>query len=168
MNSRSIPERYDAIVVLGAALRQGGSASPTLVARVRHAAALLHAGAAEWLIVTGGARAGGPAEADVMAALARAAGVPEERVLVEDRAQNTFENARYSAAMMRARGWSRAIVVTDRYHLRRAVLAFRACGVNARGDASETSPVGLRRHVREAFGLAWYAMRALPALWHRP
>lgn len=129
-----VDDRPDVIVVLGAALLPGGRASLPLRRRVRHAARLFHLGRAPYLLVTGGTVGGLPSEARVMRDLALEYGVPEERVVVEDQAANTFENAAYCGDVMALRGWRRALVVTDAFHLPRALFLFRLLGIPASGD----------------------------------
>ena len=74
--------------------------------------------------------------------------------------------------MLRQRGWSRVLVVTDRYHLPRALLAFRSCGISAVGSAAPGKPARrLRRrwyyYLREGLALLWYLVRAVPVLLQR-
>ena len=158
-------ERFDAIVVLGAAVGAGGGASAALRRRVAEGVRRLEAGQAPVLLLSGGKGDGRPAEARVMAGLARAAGVAEERLVLETDSRSTLENARHSVRLMRARGWSSALVVTDTVHLPRALLAFRAAGIEAHGAAAKggardepawTWPYHL---AREALALLWYAAR---------
>lgn len=153
---------HDVIIVLGAALRQGGRPSPTLRRRLDHGVALYHAGAAPALLVTGGTRGTGITEAGAMARLATAAGVPIGAVTVEPRARTTMENAIYSARLMAAHGWRRALLITDSVHMPRARLAFRAAGARVtpapvRG-AWRRAPFRRGWHylVYEAAGYAWY------------
>ena len=42
---------------------------------------------------------------------------PENRIVHEPTAQNTWQNATYSKAIMDASGWRSALIVTDDYHL---------------------------------------------------
>ncbi len=158
-------ERFDAIVVLGAAVGAGGGASAALRRREAEGVRRLEAGQAPVLLLSGGKGDGGPAEARVMADLALAAGVAEARLVLEPDSRSTFENARHSVRLMRARGWTRALVVTDTVHLPRALLAFRAAGIEAQGAAAKggardepawTWPYHL---AREALALLWYAAR---------
>ncbi len=128
-------ERFDVIVVLGAAVGVGGGPSAALRRRVAEGVRRLEAGAAPVLLLSGGKGGGGggrrPSEAEVMRDLALAAGVAEERLVLETESRSTLENARCSARIMRARGWTKALVVTDAVHLPRALLAFRARGIEA-------------------------------------
>ncbi len=128
------PVPYDVIVVLGAALLPDGRPSRALERRVDHAVALFRAGHAEHLLVSGGLSGPPPTEAAVMRARALEDGVPDDRICVEDRAVNTFENALFSGVIMERRGWSRPLVVTDAYHLPRALYVFRRLGIDAAGS----------------------------------
>ena len=164
-------QTFDVIVVLGAAVGAGGGPSAALRRRVAEGVRRLEAGAAPVLLLSGGkggAKGGGwPSEAEVMRDLALAAGVaagaPEGRLVLETESRSTLENARCSARIMRARGWARALVVTDAVHLPRALMAFRALGIEAKGAAVMggardepvwTWPVHL---AREALAFLWYA-----------
>ncbi|MCR9222155.1 MAG: YdcF family protein [Alphaproteobacteria bacterium] len=108
-----------------------------------------------------------PPEADVI--LNRLAFPPD--AAVDRTARNTFENAQAFAALAEARGWTRAVVATDRVHLRRAAACLRAVGIEpaamlpAEPDARLApahflpSPAGLaawRPVLREAAGLLYY------------
>ena len=72
--------RHDVIVILGAGL------GLALRRRVAHGARLFHEGKAGHLIVTGGAIGTRPTEAEAMRALALEHGVPEDRIIIEDKA----------------------------------------------------------------------------------
>jgi uncharacterized SAM-binding protein YcdF (DUF218 family) len=159
-------ERFDAIVVLGAAVGVGGGPSAALRRRVTEGVRRLEAGAAPVLLLSGG-KGGGtgggrPAEAEVMRDLALAAGVAEERLVLETESRSTLENARCSARIMGARGWTKALVVTDAVHLPRALLAFRALGIDAKGAAvaggARDQPLWAWPYhlAREALAFLWY------------
>ena len=124
--------------MLGAKLDEGGRAGPRLKRRVARGAALFHDGAAPWLLLSGGTAGAPPAEADVMRTLALEAGVPADRVLLEDRSRTTWENAFFTARLMAERDLTSALLVTDRLHLPRARLTFRRAGLRVEGRAAET------------------------------
>jgi uncharacterized SAM-binding protein YcdF (DUF218 family) len=156
-------EPFDAIVVLGAAVGADGRPGKALRRRVAEGVRRLEAGAAPVLLLSGGKGDGVPAEAEAMRDLALAAGVAEARLVLETESRSTLENARCSARIMRARGWTKALVVTDAVHLPRALMAFRALGIEAKGAAVAggardqpvwTWPVHL---AREALAFLWYA-----------
>jgi uncharacterized SAM-binding protein YcdF (DUF218 family) len=127
----------DAIVVLGAALRPSGEPGFALVRRLEHGVRVLERGRAPWLVLSGGVVGAAPSEAQVMADLARARGVDAGRLILEERSRNTFENALHTGRIMRARGWARVVVVTDPFHMPRALYVFRRLGLEAAGDAVE-------------------------------
>src|SRR6476620_466179 len=75
------PEAAEAIVVLGCRVRPDGSPSSPMRRRVALAVTLYQSGAAPLLVLSGG---GAPvSEAQAMAELARAAGVPGTALLCE-------------------------------------------------------------------------------------
>lgn len=153
----------DAVVVLGAATVAPGVPGPALVRRLDHGVRVLLARNARYLLVTGGVVGPPPAEAQVMWDLARARGVADDRILIEDQARNTFENALYAGRMLRERGLARVIIVTDGFHLPRALYVFRRLGLPVAGEGvpqpAETSRrAWLREHVDERLRLARSAM----------
>lgn len=88
---------------------------------------LLRTGAARFTIISGGSLAPSPrVEARVLADQLIAWGIAPERVIVEDHARNTHENAVLSAAIVRARGWQSVLIVTSACHMPRAYGCFRA------------------------------------------
>ena len=132
---------FDAVVVLGTRVEADGRASAPLARRVRRGVALVQAGAAPLLLLSGGQSPGGsqgvPNEAEVMADLAREAGLTEESLLLECKSRSTWENAVFCSRLLAARGLGSALVVTDRLHLRRALLCFRRCGLQVAGQAAQ-------------------------------
>jgi len=55
---------------------------------------------------------------------AESLGIPENHILLEDESDSTFENAKYSSEIMKAKGFTSAIIVTSPYHTRRAMVIF--------------------------------------------
>lgn len=155
----ALGERFDAIVVLGFPARSDGAPSAILAERVDAAARLWRAGAAPRLLVSGGAVHNAHVEAEVMAARARAQGVPEAALVLDPLARSTRENARHAAARMRAEGWRRALVVSSPSHLRRAAHWFRHEGVDAAFAPAE--PEGALGAAREALAQVWEAQLLL-------
>jgi uncharacterized SAM-binding protein YcdF (DUF218 family) len=152
-------------VVLGTQVLPGGRASRTLEARVLHAARLYKEGKISLLVPTGGLGEHPPSEAEVMARILRGEGVPAGGVLVENRAQNTWDSARLVAGMANKLGVKSVVVVTDPVHCVRTVAAFRRAGLMASAEPVYSSPMWRgkwRRRgqlVREIGALAWYRMR---------
>lgn len=130
----TLGERADAIVVLGAGRERGDPAwegldQPTGVAleRMRYAAQLAKASGLP-LITSGGLHYGSPpSEAQLMAdGLARDFGVQVR--WKEENSHTTWENARFSADLLLAQGVRRVVVVTQAWHMPRAVWSFQRAG----------------------------------------
>lgn len=156
---RAGAETADAVVVLGAAVVAPGVPGPAMKRRVAHAARVLADRRIGHLVVSGGKHERGASEAEVMRRLALDHGVPEERIVIEDRSRNTFENAVYTGRIILDRGWSGIVVVTDAWHMRRALFVCRRLGLAASGDAvPRPADVPRRRwlraHCDDTFALA--------------
>ncbi len=128
------PSPTDAVVVLGAQVLGPGAPAPAARRRLSHAVAVLEGRGARWLVLTGGVGEAGVSEASVMAGLALGLGVPPGRLVLEEESTSTLEQAVAVARLARQRGWQRVVVVTDRYHLPRALFLFHRLGVPASGD----------------------------------
>lgn len=159
---------YDAVIVLGAAVWPGGRPSPSLERRTRHAAALMLQGAGRHLVLTGGTGRHPPAEAVVMASIARSAGVAQDVMILEDRAANTIGSARRCRRIFTERGLRTAVIVTDPFHLGRSLAIFRWLGIDADGAVPEGSSrrhLGtgpwLRHVVREGAAWPWTIARLM-------
>lgn len=109
----------DAIIVLGATVLPGGVASGSLRARAEAGAALWLTGVAPILLTTGAHHLGPPGEAVVAREIALAAGVPDEAIQIEDKSRNTFGNLHNARGMLR--GASRVYIVTEPFHMARAI-----------------------------------------------
>ena len=184
------PERAgaQAIVVLAAGRVQdapeyGGQDIPDYVAlaRLRYAAHLQRRTGLPILVSGGvGAKAGDAAGrmmpfGEAMAiALREDFGVPVK--WIEARSRDTFENATFSAAMLRQDGVHRILLVTDAMHMPRSRRVFEHAGLEVVeaptmffGDQARSSSAfvpsaeGMRRSwyaLYELIGLAWYRVRA--------
>ncbi len=150
--------RYDALVVLGAMVLPDGRPSAAMARRVEAAVGLYHRDVAPVVVMSGGAVGHPTPEARAMADLAVAAGVPENSLILELSSRNTWQNAREVAALARARGWTRMMVVSDSFHLPRARDMFRRHGLRVDGHPATRRPGDHRlswwlAHGRE--GLSW-------------
>jgi uncharacterized SAM-binding protein YcdF (DUF218 family) len=56
-------------------------------------------------------------------------GVKKSQVLLESRSRDTQENALYCREILRQHGFSRPLLVTSAYHMRRSIQAFQKAGV---------------------------------------
>lgn len=156
-------EPAQAIVVLGARVHPGGVPSSALRARVERGVMLFQRGLAPWLVFSGGVATHPPAEALVAQKLARSLGIPASACLVETQSRTTHQNAVLTARLLRARGLTRILLVSDPFHLFRAVRHFWWEGIDARPVATAWRERGLGTTEH----LLW-SLRELPALARRP
>jgi uncharacterized SAM-binding protein YcdF (DUF218 family) len=167
-----------AIVVLGAGIHVGDGVPDELnalsIQRVTWAAELYHKLSLP-IAVTGG-RIGGSTVS--LGALMRQQlehnfGMPV--IWTEEMSRTTFENAEYTARLLKESGYSRVVVVTNSWHMARAVWSFNRVGLQA--IASPTSDQALKfpglagffpnlgalqqtfYDLHELLGLAYYRLR---------
>lgn len=139
----------DAIVVLGAAQYQG-KPSPVLRARLDHAIDLYGDSIAPTLILTGGVGVGDTiSEAEVGRRYAVEAGVPLKRILIERTGISTEQSMRAVARLMRRRGLTSAVLVSDPFHMLRLRLLAGQLGILSYSSPTRTSPI------REGSGEEW-------------
>jgi uncharacterized SAM-binding protein YcdF (DUF218 family) len=152
------------------------------LARLRYAAHLQRRTGLPLLVSGGNGGSGVDPDADdraytkadgMAAALRDDFGVPVK--WVEGRSRDTGENAAFSAALLRADGIKRILLVTDAMHMPRARTAFERAGLDVVGaptmffgnqpqplHAWVPSPEGMRRSwyaLYELIGIAWYRLR---------
>ncbi|MBK1620611.1 hypothetical protein CKO42_19690 [Lamprobacter modestohalophilus] len=129
-------EPADAILVLGGAVQPLliGDLRPRLHRgsdRVWEAARLYHAGCASQVVVSAGGKLEPPIaapEAEAIAELLTALGVPRSALRLETESRNTLGNARSSREVLDSSGTRRVLLVTSAWHLRRAVAIFEQAG----------------------------------------
>lgn len=118
---------YDAIILLGGLTDEdvtkesGQPAYNDNVERVLMTHRLLREGKARFVVPSGGLN-----EANLMGAQLRDWGIEPDRIVLEDRARNTRENAIYSAEIVKQRGWRKVLVVTSAFHMKRSIECFNA------------------------------------------
>lgn len=157
MGSTHVAKKADAIVVMGAA-QYDGRPSEMLRRRLEKALELWNEGKAEWIAVTGGKKSGDRfTEAGTSAAWLVKRGVPEARILFEERGRSTWESLFGLTPVLRHNGVRTTLVVTTDWHEARTVFSLRELGFTAapatagpaQGSASrwmrETLAVGLGR-----------------------
>lgn len=176
------PPTADAIVVLGGGRRTqareygGDTLNSYSLERLRYAVRL-HRATQLPILATGGMPGGGSISEG---ALMRKVSTEELHTPVrwiEEAALTTWDNARFSAPILRKAGMKRILLVTDAAHLRRAVPLFEQQGLevipagvhfsNARIDnllSLLPSAAGLRDShyaLHEWLGILWYRIRHL-------
>lgn len=127
----------DAIVLLGGGTEAQEAPSPMVGInsagdRVLYAVELYRQGKAPYLLASGGMMDWSSAEnspATDMLALLEWSGVPQEALWLQPRSRNTYEDALYSAEILRQKGARRILLVTSASHMPRAYRLFRAQGL---------------------------------------
>lgn len=131
------PDDVGAIVILGASIIEPGGypinaqLEPISMVRTSQGATFYHQGSPCLVITSAGPPPSGPNEptcAGRMADYLVELGVPEENVVAEGRSRTTHENAVESAKLLREKGITKIVVVTDAVHLPRSVACFRKQG----------------------------------------
>jgi len=153
----------DVAIVFGNTVRPDGTPSRRLVARLDAALRLFHEGRAPRLFVSGGIGREGFDESLVMRDWLEAHGVPGAAIVRDSAGLNSGHTAAHAHAWMQAHGARRAIVVTQYFHVPRAILACRAAGIDVAGAASPAyfELRDLYSLARELVALPVYAVRTL-------
>ncbi len=138
-------------VVFGAAVRHQ-SPTPILQDRLDAAIQLYHLGRVRHLIMSGDGRAPEYDEPGVMAQYAIEHGVAPADITLDRQGLRTYDTCLRAKTVY---GASEVILVTQAYHLPRALLTCQLLGVDARGLAAD------RRIYRDA---RWYQVREMLAL----
>ena len=160
--------RVDAIVVLGAA-QYDGRPSAIYEARLEHALDLWADKVAPVLVFTGGKEEGDRfTEGGSGARWALARGVPEEDILTEEQSRTTYQNLAGARRLLERRhpggGRHRIVVVSDPFHMFRAVRQAADLGMDAYPSPTRTSPLSANRLkltelvLREDLAIAGYLL----------
>lgn len=155
-------QQFDAGVILGAAVWSGNRPSPVLRQRVNRGYDLLNDGVVQFLVVTGGSAPNELPEAEVARRALVQLGVDPSRIVMEAHTNSTVEQILYIRdQLMQKQRWSTFIIISDQFHLKRALEICAFNGVQARGVSSE-SPLGPQNlvlyHARESLALILYWM----------
>ncbi len=149
----------DYVVVLGAKVWKDGP-SPTLWNRIYAAKEHLEAHPGAVAVVSGGKGSDEPVtEASAMYTELVKLGIPPERILLEEKATSTWENLNFSLNLIQETYGTRPEkigVVSSDYHLFRASLFARKCGVEFAGiPADSTWSQKINHFTREVAGV-WH------------
>ena len=138
----------DCIVVLGCGVRPDGQPSDMLADRITQGVALYEKGASPKLLMSGDHSRSDYDEVNTMRNVDVEAGVPADDVFMDHAGFSTYES------MYRARdvfGAKRIVIVSQRYHLYRALYVAERLGLDAYGVAADLRPYAGQeaREVRE-------------------
>lgn len=153
-------ERCEYIVVLGAKVRYDGP-SVSLMDRIRGAYNYMTQHPEVIAVVSGGQGADEPmSEAQCMYERLVAMGIDKDRIWIEDQAASTFANLNYSLDLIEARTGTRPEklgVVSSEYHMLRAGMQAKDCGIDPVRIPARTSLISQRVN---------HFMREVAGVWH--
>ncbi len=149
--------RNPTAIVFGAAVYPNGRLSPVLRDRVETAVQLYQSGRVESIIVSGDNREDHYNEPQAMMAYAISRGVPEEAIQPDYAGLRTYDTCYRARHVF---GVETAVLITQAFHLPRAIFTCRQLGVDALGVAADLRPYRAAE---------WYEFRetfaTLVALW---
>lgn len=140
-------------IVFGAGLTRSGDASPILKDRVQTGAKLYFAGKVQKLLLTGDNSFATYNEPEAMRRYALSLGVPEEAIVLDYAGRRTYDSCYRAKEIF---GVQEAILVTQAFHMHRAIYLCRALGMDGVGVISEN--INYRR-----FSLVYWNIRELAA-----
>lgn len=119
----------DVAVVMGTTANLDGTPSRWLQTRLDKAIEVYNEGLIRWIIASGGREDNGVFEGSVMGEYLVSNGIPSTRVIIDNEGVDTFSTARNVAEIMKIRGWTSILVVSQFYHIPRVKLAFHRFGI---------------------------------------
>lgn len=127
-------EDVDCIVVLGCKVGDDGTPSHMLEDRLKQGVALYEAGAAPKLLMSGDHGTTSYDEVNAMKRFAVDAGIPSADVFMDHAGFSTYETVYRAEEIF---GADKIIIVTQEYHLYRALYVAEALGIEAYGVAAD-------------------------------
>lgn len=126
--------KADCILVLGAGLKPDGSPSDMLRDRLSFACDLWEEGVSDTVLVSGDRASESYDEVTAMKNYLLAHGVPEEAIVEDPMGYSTSESLKRAKDVF---GYENVVVVTQRYHLYRALYIAQKTGLDAKGVNSD-------------------------------
>ena len=138
----------DVVLVLGCSVKPDGQPSKMLEDRMKRAVTYYLASDTGRMLVSGDHQSDDYNEVGVMRALAIAGGVPEACIDSDDYGLNTYASIRHVRELYPEK---RVVIVSQSYHLYRALYLARECGIDAYGVSADLRPYAFQfmRELRE-------------------
>ena len=134
LDAADVDRDYDCVLILGCKVN-GNSPSTMLRDRLSQGVAL-YGVASDKLLMTGDHGKDGYDEVGVMKAYAEDAGIPSEDIFEDHAGFSTYESMYRAKEVFKA---EKILIVTQEYHLYRAIYDARALGLDAYGVIAEPS-----------------------------
>lgn len=119
----------DAAVVLGNKVELNGEPSERLKGRLNKAVELYDKNYFEYIIVSGGIGKEGYDEAEVMKKYLIENGIPDEKIIMDNKGYNSFMTAQNTKLIMNNMNLESITIITQFYHISRTKLAFDNMGI---------------------------------------
>jgi SanA protein len=142
---------YKAAIVFGAGLTADGGATTVLKDRVATAAALYNAGKVEKILMSGDNRYLNYNEPGAMKEYALQIGIPEEAIVLDYAGRRTYDTCYRAKEIFQL---SEVILVTQKFHLPRALYTCSSLGLEA---------VGVSADLRSYGDIGYWNIREIPA-----
>ena len=171
-NIGALPD-VGAVLVLASGVMPDDTLTPSTARRVASGVAVYQAGKAPKIIFSGGRSIPDrKSTAELMAEIARQAGVPPEAILIEDKSFSTLQNGIFSKSVMEDSGINTVILVTESFHMGRSLVSMSWAGidvqawVSAGGVFDDGAANGAQKFSREVLAtlfnlgrlLVWYLL----------
>lgn len=154
-NSR--PDKSDCIIVLGCSVYYT-TPSPFLEARLSEGLELYNKGYGNYIIVSGGRGKGESiSEAQAMKNYLISRGVNASKIFMDDNSMSTKDNLVNSSSIMKEKGLKTAVIVSNKYHLKRVSLIAKELHI-------EASYAGVFVSEHQGHEIKGY-LREIPAIW---
>lgn len=124
----------DCILVLGCGVRSDGTPTPMLADRLQYGVDLYNAGASGKLLMSGDHGQADYDEVNAMKKYALAQNIPSSDVFMDHAGFSTYESVYRARDIFQAK---KIIIVTQKYHLHRALYIAKALGLDAYGVAAD-------------------------------
>lgn len=148
VNEASKLQDADCILVLGCAVRSNGSPSNMLEDRLLRSVELFTEGAAPKIIMSGDHGTEEYDEVNAMKSFAVSKGIASEDIFMDHAGFSTYESIYRAKEIF---GVKKMIIVTQKYHLHRALHIAKGLGIEAYGVSADLRPYSgqIYRDVRE-------------------
>lgn len=153
------PKNADYLIVLGARVK-GTVPSLAFASRINAAADYLKKNQDTLVIASGGKGSGEEiSEAESIKSELKKQGISENRIILEDQSTDTYENINFSKKLI-PKGAKLGLVVTNNFHLYRAVSIARDYGLQVQGLPAETPWIAVvKSYSREYLAITKYYLK---------
>jgi vancomycin permeability regulator SanA len=122
--------KSDVGIIFGSKAYKSGQPSSRLAARLNKGIELYQKGFIDHIIVSGGTGKEGIDEALVMKNYLIAHRIPSHAIITDSHGNNTADTAINSRVIMQEHGFKSALVISQYFHILRAQLALKQCGIS--------------------------------------